>query len=128
MPTPYSVPRLFWLTLLTGGTLLLSACGSEPPPPAPTAAAVPAAATPADAALDKLYTVSCKTCHGVAGTGAPLTGDTAAWQPRVAKGIDTLLDHTIAGFQTMPPMGLCPQCSAEEFEQLIEFMSGTTFD
>jgi len=43
---------------------------------------------------------------------------------RIAQGPDTLLDHTINGYNGMPPMGLCVQCSEEQFLGLISFMSG----
>ncbi|MGH8431934.1 MAG: c-type cytochrome [Solimonas sp.] len=112
--------------------LALSACGGgekQAAAPVPVAAPVVAAApAPADPALQKTDDSSCKTCHGVAGTGAPPTGDTAAWQPRVAKGIDPLLDHTIDGFNAMPPMGTCPQCTEDQFVALIEYMSGAKFE
>ncbi|KFF33545.1 cytochrome C [Pseudomonas aeruginosa VRFPA01] len=47
----------------------------------------------------------------------------AAWAPRLAQGMDTLLDHSINGYKGMPPMGMCMQCSEEQFRALIEFMS-----
>ncbi|MDM4769351.1 cytochrome c5 family protein [Solimonas sp. SE-A11] len=106
--------------------LLLAACGRTETPAAPVAAA--SAPVAASAELQALYDRSCRSCHAVPGTGAPLTGDAKAWAPRVAQGIDTLLDHTINGFQSMPPMGACMDCSEEQFEELIELMSGTTFD
>ena len=112
--------------LLPALLLLLAACGKTEAPPAASAAAVAPAA--ASAELQALYDRSCKGCHAVPGTGAPLTGNVQAWAPRVAQGIDTLLDHTINGFQSMPPMGACMDCSEEQFEELIELMSGTTFD
>lgn len=108
--------------------LLLAACGKTEAPPAAAPVAPPAAATAASPGLQAIYDRSCKACHAVAGTGAPLTGDTAAWAPRVAQGIDTLLDHTIGGYNAMPPMGACMDCTEEQFEELIELMSGTTFD
>lgn len=88
------------------------------------AAAVPAPLQIDDPVLRRTYESSCKNCHGVAGTGAPLSNDIAAWQPRMAKGMDTLLDHSIGGFNTMPPMGMCPQCSEEDFVALINLMAG----
>lgn len=107
--------------------LLLAACGKTEAPPT---AAVPAPAASASTSpeLQAIYERSCKACHATPGTGAPLSGDSKAWAPRVAQGIDTLLDHTFNGFQAMPPMGACMDCTEEQFEQLIEFMSGTTFD
>jgi cytochrome c5 len=99
---------------------MLAACGEQTAPQ--QTAAVPAA--PADPALVQLYEQTCKTCHGVPGTGAPLTGDRAAWAPRMAQGMDTLLDHTINGLRGMPPLGSCGDCSEEEFVALIRYMSG----
>ncbi|EJL04004.1 hypothetical protein PflQ2_2063 [Pseudomonas fluorescens Q2-87] len=99
---------------------LLAGCGEEAKPPAATVFT----AMPADAALAQVYDSSCKLCHANPGAGAPLTGDTNAWAPRVAQGADTLLDHAINGYNGMPPMGLCMHCSEEQFVALIAFMSG----
>lgn len=102
---------------------LLAGCGEEARPPAPTTFS----AMPADATLAQIYDSSCKVCHANPGAGAPLTGDTQAWAPRVAQGADTLLDHAINGYNGMPPMGLCMHCSEEQFLALIAFMSGQQF-
>lgn len=108
-------------------SLGLAACGSDKSEKvaAATAAASSAAAiAPSDPALAQIYDTSCKSCHTSPASGAPLSGNAEAWAPRIAQGKDTLLDHTINGFQGMPPMGMCIQCSEEEFQALIEFMSG----
>ena len=109
---------------LVGGVFaaLLSGCGDEPKNPAARNEA--ASAMPADAALAQVYDNSCKLCHANPAAGAPLTGDRKAWEPRVQQGADTLLDHAINGYNGMPPMGMCMQCSQEEFLALIAFMSG----
>ncbi|RCH36970.1 cytochrome C oxidase, cbb3-type, subunit III family protein [Pseudomonas aeruginosa] len=73
--------------------------------------------------MAQVYSASCKLCHANPASGAPLTGDAAAWAPRLAQGIDTLLDHSINGYKGMPPMGMCMQCSEEQFRALIDFMS-----
>jgi cytochrome c5 len=78
---------------------------------------------PEDASLASLYEDTCFSCHSVADSGAPLTGDTDAWDARLEQGMDVLLDHTIDGFGGMPPLGSCMDCSGEDFEALIEFMS-----
>ncbi|MGN8277620.1 c-type cytochrome [Pseudomonas sp. SMN5] len=103
--------------------VLLSGCGEEAKAPAPTVFT----AMPADAALAEVYDSSCKLCHANPAAGAPLTGDTNAWAPRVAQGAETLLDHAINGYNGMPPMGLCMHCSEEQFLALIAFMSGEHF-
>ncbi|MWV11904.1 cytochrome c5 family protein [Pseudomonas sp. R-28-1W-6] len=108
------------LAAMLGLCALLGGCGEEAGAPAPTGAAQ---AVPADAALAQLYGASCRQCHANPAAGAPLTGDAVAWTPRLAKGLDTLLEHSINGFQGMPPMGLCMQCTEQEFRALIEFMA-----
>lgn len=70
-----------------------------------------------------IYDRSCRSCHTIAATGAPLTGDNAAWAPRLDKGMSVLVDSVINGFGGMPPFGLCMDCSAEQFAALIEFMA-----
>ncbi|MGB3126160.1 MAG: c-type cytochrome [Pseudomonas sp.] len=111
--------RILFLSVLLG---LLTACDNTPKPPSERATA--ATAMPADPALAQVYDTSCKLCHANPASGAPLSGDRAAWRPRVAQGADTLLDHSINGYNGMPPMGLCMQCSEEQFLGLISFMAG----
>lgn len=106
-----------WVMLLGLGMLLVG-CGEDAPAQANAAQSVPA-----DAALAQLYGASCKQCHANPAAGAPLTGDSAAWAPRLEKGMDTLLEHSINGFQGMPPLGMCMQCTEPDFRALIEFMS-----
>ncbi|KTC36188.1 MAG: c-type cytochrome [Pseudomonas sp.] len=108
------------LTLALG--LLLSACGEAEPPA--IGRLDTARQSPADPHLARIYDSSCKLCHANPASGAPLAGDAKAWAPRVAQGADTLLDHSINGYQGMPPMGQCMQCSEEQFLALIRFMSG----
>ena len=46
------------------------------------------------------------------------------WQPRLAQGKDVLISHTIEGFNDMPSLGYCMSCEREDFEAMIDFMSG----
>jgi cytochrome c5 len=109
--------------IVLGLCALLGGCGEEAELQVPVG---DAQAMPADEALAQLYGASCRQCHANPAAGAPLTGDVAAWETRLAKGMDTLLEHSINGFQGMPPMGMCMQCSEEEFRALIAFMSTPT--
>lgn len=102
------------------GALLLGAC-SKGPAPAASATAAPPAATPE---LQALYDSSCRSCHSLAASGAPQLGDAQAWAPRLAQGRETLLNHAINGYKSMPPMGGCMQCSEEDFAALIAYMAG----
>ncbi|WP_444931138.1 c-type cytochrome [Microbulbifer sp. SSSA002] len=79
--------------------------------------------SPADPEIAEIYTRSCRSCHSTGATTAPLTGDLASWKPRMNKGVEVLVENAINGFQGMPPLGLCFECSPEQFEQLIVFMA-----
>jgi cytochrome c5 len=106
--------------------LALAACG-EPAATGDSAEQILAnaiSATPSETRLARLYAGSCKTCHTSSESGAPLTLDRAAWDPRWERGVDTLVDHTIGGFQAMPPGGLCFSCTADDYRNLIAFMAG----
>lgn len=102
--------------------LVLSACGDKG---ADTAfnENISAKLQPEDDALAEIYNRSCKNCHTISATSAPLTGDSAAWSQRMDKGMDTLVDNVINGSGGMPPFGLCMDCDPEQFEALIHFMA-----
>ena len=53
---------------------------------------------------------------------APVRGDEAAWAPRLAQGMDTLVQHVTQGFKAMPTRGLCMDCSTEDYQAVIELM------
>ncbi|WP_413665707.1 c-type cytochrome [Microbulbifer sp. ZKSA004] len=78
---------------------------------------------PTDPEIAEIYTRTCRSCHSTGASAAPLTGDLANWKPRMEKGMDVLVENAINGFQGMPPLGLCFECSPEQFEQLIVFMA-----
>ncbi|MCF5857423.1 c-type cytochrome [Aeromonas veronii] len=91
------------------------------------ASAAPAATTssgPRDG--ETVYKGACFACHDTGAAGAPKRGDKAAWDPRIAQGIDTLKKHAIEGFTgksgMMPPRGTCANCSDEEIENAIHYM------
>lgn len=73
-----------------------------------------------------VFNGTCMACHGTGAAGAPKVGDKAAWKPRFAQGMDTLLNHAINGFQgktgMMPPKGTCADCSDEELRGAIAHM------
>jgi cytochrome c5 len=109
------------LSFITAILLLLCACGGGQN--GGYSEATSRSVVPSDPALAAIYNRSCRSCHTVAGTGSPLTGDTAAWAPRMEKGMNTLLDNVVNGFGGMPPFGLCMDCDADQFEALIQFMA-----
>ncbi|WP_245749852.1 c-type cytochrome [Marinobacter zhejiangensis] len=109
--------------LLLPALLILTLAGCQQGPDRAALEQYASTAMPADTELADIYQRSCQACHSRGSTGAPLTGDEAAWEPRLEQGMDTLLSHVVDGFGGMPPYGLCMDCSASEFEHLIAFMS-----
>lgn len=104
---------------------MLAACSPTPTQRSPAEAVAQAVAmTPSDPRLADLYVQSCKTCHTVADTGAPLSGDRAAWDMRWKKGMPALLNSTVSGLGGMPAGGQCFSCTPADYEALIAFMAG----
>lgn len=81
--------------------------------------AVSAVAAPDMAKYDK----SCKVCHANGAAGAPKTGDVAAWEPRMAKGMDVLVQSVNNGLNAMPPKGMCFDCTDDDYKAMIEYMA-----
>lgn len=71
----------------------------------------------------------CTTCHTNKATGAPDIHDKAAWAPRVAEGLDTLVKHAIEGYQgkdgkgaLMPAKGGNPALTDAQVKATVEWM------
>lgn len=71
---------------------------------------------------EEIYQTKCTACHASGAAGAPKLGDKAAWEPRIAKGLDTLHAGAINGFLGMPPKGLCMDCSEDELKATVDYM------
>jgi cytochrome c5 len=52
-----------------------------------------------------VYESTCVACHGAGVAGAPKFGDKAAWAPRIAQGVPTLVGSALKGKGAMPPKG-----------------------
>ncbi|MFT6122977.1 MAG: cytochrome c5 [Oleiphilaceae bacterium] len=81
---------------------------------------------PISAELRAIYQRSCKNCHEVKATGAPLSGDKKRWNTILGKGMAIVLDRAMSGYQGMPAFGQCFECSPEQIEALIIYMSTPT--
>jgi cytochrome c5 len=105
---------------------LLGGCAGESDATVPSADAIEQAgtATPADPRIADLYRQSCRACHTVPGSGAPLTGDRRAWDQRWEKGADALRSSTIRGLNGMPAGGQCFACTPQDYDALIRFLAG----
>lgn len=104
--------------------LALAACGTGEAPPRPLTQEQSAALRPADARLAELYDNSCRACHTVKDSLAPLTGDRTLWDPRWQQGDAALLSAVLQGKKAMPAGGQCFTCTADDYRALIRFMAG----
>lgn len=108
--------------LFTAFTLLLAACDSGPSQQEIVATAQ--SLVPKDPAVAEIYQRTCRNCHTVEATGAPLTGDQSRWADLISDSSKAqLVENVINGKGGMPPFGLCMECGMDEFSALIDFMS-----
>jgi cytochrome c5 len=70
-----------------------------------------------------VYDKACTVCHSMGVAGAPKAHDAAAWEPRLALGIDTLVATVKTGKNAMPPGGMCTDCTDDDYKNAIEYMS-----
>jgi len=68
------------------------------------------------------YDTKCAVCHAAGVAGAPKFGDKAAWEPRIATGMDAMLAIAISGKGAMPPKGTCMDCSDDDLKASIQYM------
>lgn len=86
----------------------------------PLAFAMTAATAQADG--EATYNQACMACHMTGAAGAPIRGNAEHWEPRQEKGIDTLYDHAINGFQAMPAKGGNTSLSDEDVTAAVDYM------
>jgi len=110
--------RIVW-----GAAPMLALMGCDAHPPTRPTAEQLATLTPSNRRLAELYEHSCKACHAKPESGAPLVHDWAAWDSLWSKGLPTLVDHAVVGFQGMPAGGQCATCEWQDYENLIRFMA-----
>jgi len=90
--------------------------------PQQQASATAAGAKPAAADGKKVFDSTCTACHSTGVAGAPKVGDKAQWGPRIAQGMDTLVQSALKGKGAMPPKGGNASLSDAEVRAAIEFM------
>jgi cytochrome c5 len=69
-----------------------------------------------------IYQQSCQSCHAAGVAGAPKLGDKDAWAPRIAAGMDALMNTVMNGKNAMPPKGACMSCSDEDLTAAVQYM------
>lgn len=89
-----------------------AAARPTPKPPLPL--------TPAEGR--QIYEQHCQACHNGGYPGAPKTGDKAAWQPLIAKGMDTLILNSMKGIGNMPTKGSCASCDLAQVKAAVKYM------
>lgn len=72
---------------------------------------------------EEVYNKACQVCHAMGVAGAPKVNDVAAWQPRMAQGLDTLVATVKTGKGAMPPGGMCTDCTDEDLKAAIDYMA-----
>lgn len=100
----------FPFLIAAAASVLLAACGNS------------------GAAGEGTYKKVCALCHASGVAGAPIPGNKADWEPRVAQGKDTLYKHAIEGFTgskgMMPPRGGGASLTDDEVKAAVDFMVG----
>ncbi len=85
------------------------------------APAASAARTPED-----IFNTNCSACHTTGAADSPRMGNLEEWAPRIEKGLETLYDHAINGFNGMPAKGMCMDCSNDELHATVDYILSNT--
>ena len=83
---------------------------------------VAVAAKGADRTGEEVVNLACAKCHATGEGGAPKIGDSAAWTPRVAKGLATVTQAALKGHGGMPARAGMADLSDVEIKRAIEYM------
>lgn len=75
----------------------------------------------------EIYEAVCHSCHAEGLLEAPIYGDKAVWEPRIAKGETTLINNSINGIFQMPPRG-GGTFSDEEMKRAVQYMLAAVTD
>lgn len=79
---------------------------------------------------EQIYKAICGACHDAGVVGAPKTGDSADWAPRLTMGESAMVASAIAGKNAMPPRGGGSDLTDDEVHRAVAFMvnqSGASF-
>ncbi|UOG90469.1 MAG: c-type cytochrome [Candidatus Thiothrix sulfatifontis] len=71
---------------------------------------------------EKIYKGLCMSCHDAGIAGSPKLGDKAAWEPRIATGMDALYASSLKGKGVMPAKGGNPALSDDEVKAAVDYM------
>jgi nitrite reductase (NO-forming) len=71
---------------------------------------------------EKLYKSACFVCHSTGAANAPKLGDKAAWAPRIAEGMDAVMEIAIKGKGAMPPRGGANKADDATLRAAVEYI------
>tara|TARA_R110002050_G_scaffold57423_5_gene129300 strand:- start:221702 stop:222169 length:468 start_codon:yes stop_codon:yes gene_type:complete len=71
---------------------------------------------------EQIVTQVCSMCHSSGMMSSPKLGSNSDWAPRIEKGIDTLYNHAINGFNMMPARGGRPDLSDDDVKAAVDHM------
>lgn len=80
-------------------------------------------AAPGARSGEEISKTVCATCHATGAAGAPKLGDKAAWAPRIAGGLQRLVETALKGKGAMPPKGGDPSLSDIEIGRAVAYMA-----
>ena len=90
---------------------------------APAAVMTPPAAVATAAAMpEEIYQSACQSCHASGILESPLFGDSAAWEPRFAQGLEVLYQSVINGKGNMPAKAGRADLSDETIRLTVDYM------
>lgn len=89
---------------------------------APVQAQAQTAAPAAQDTGSRVYASICQACHMTGAAGAPVVGNAAVWEPRIAQGMDVLYASSLQGKGAMPPKGGNPSLSDAEVKAAVDYM------
>lgn len=101
-------------------------CGGPPKKPGagPAAGGTMAEALAVEVDGEGTYNTACMACHATGAGGAPMVGDTEAWEPRIAKGKDALYNSGLNGVAgtSMMAKGGRADLSDEAVKAAVDYM------
>jgi len=70
-----------------------------------------------------VYNKACVACHAAGVAGAPKFGDKSQWAPRIATGLDSMVNNALKGKGAMPAKGGNPALKDAEIKAAVEYMT-----
>ena len=104
--------------LLVSSSLLITACNKDNDNSQKTATAQSSQMKRGQ----EIYQQVCASCHATGLAGAPKFGDKTAWAPRIAMGIDALVESAMQGKGNMPAKGGQAGLDDKEIRAAVNYM------